>query len=56
MRGRIVLFGVLPTGEDIQALKTLIAEKESTETRWLLGILATAAITIAVAMFKVFAE
>lgn len=46
----------MATGKDIQALKTLIAEKEAAQTKWLLGILATAVVAITVAMFRLFAD
>lgn len=46
----------MATGEDIQALKMLIAEKEATQTRWLLGILATAIVTITIAMVRLFVD
>ena len=46
----------MATGEDIQALKTLIAEKEAAQTKWLLGILATTVIAITVAMLRLFSD
>ena len=46
----------MATSTDIQALKTLIAEKEAAQTKWLLGILATAVVAITVAMVRLFTD
>lgn len=40
----------LATREDVSEVKVLIERKESTMTRWLLGILATAGISLATAV------
>ena len=37
---------------DIQELKTLIAEKEAVQVRWLLGIMSAACVTLAVEMIR----
>ena len=46
---------LMATGEDIQGLRTLIAEKEAAQTKWLLGILTAAVVAISVAMIRLFA-
>ena len=40
----------MPTKEDVEAVKTLIAEKESTNTRWMIGIISTALVSIGTAL------
>ena len=42
----------LATKEDIQSVKTLIAERESKMFRWLIGILAAASISTIVALIS----
>lgn len=44
----------MATGADIEGVKTLIAEKEAAQTKWLLGIMAAAAVTVVVAMIRTF--
>ncbi len=44
----------LATKEDIQKLSTQIAEKESSLQRWLIGVLLTAIISLAVTLARVF--
>ena len=43
----------MATREDVSEVKVLIERKESTMTRWLLGILATAGISLATAVIGV---
>ena len=38
----------------IAEAKTLIAEKEAVQTRWLLGIMAAASVCVAVAVIRTF--
>ncbi len=44
----------MATKEDIASLKTLIAERETTMLRWLIGIVAIGAISLSVAMIRLF--
>ena len=44
------------TRESVADMKTLIERKESTMLRWLLGILATAAIALVVALIQSFSN
>ena len=44
----------MATKTDIAGLKIVIAEKETAQIRWLLGIMVTAAVTMGVAVFKTF--
>ena len=44
----------MATRADIEGVKTLIAEKESVQTRWLLGIMAAAAVAVVVALIRTF--
>ena len=44
------------TRESVADMKTLIERKESTMLRWLLGILATAAIALVVALIRSFSD
>lgn len=44
----------LPTKEDLEGVKTLIAEKESRMLKWLVGTIIAAAATIGVALIRTF--
>ena len=44
----------MATHADIQEIKTLIAEKEAVQVRWLLGIMSAACVTLAVAVIRTF--
>ena len=44
----------MATAADIEGVKTLIAEKEAIQTRWLLGIMAAASVCVAVAVIRTF--
>ena len=44
----------MATRADIQEIKTLIAEKEAVQVRWLLGIMSAACVTLVVAMIRTF--
>lgn len=44
----------MPTKEDLESIKALIAEKEATNTRWLLTILSGALIAVVVALIRTF--
>ncbi len=43
------------TKEDIRRLEGLISQREASMLRWLIGILAVASISLAVALFRSFA-
>ena len=44
----------LATKEDIQRLSTLIAEKEASMQRWLMGVLLTAMVGMGIALIRLF--
>ena len=44
----------MATREDIASVKTLIAEKETTTLRWLIGIIALAAISLLTILIRMF--
>ena len=44
----------LATKEDIRRLETLIAQREASLQRWLIGIVASATVTLAVALIRLF--
>lgn len=44
----------MPTKEDLESIKTLIAEKEATNTRWMITILSGALIAVVVALIRTF--
>ncbi len=44
----------LATRADIESVKTLIAERETTMLRWLVGMVSAAGLTVAVAMVRTF--
>lgn len=44
----------LATKEDIQKLSTLIAEKEASMQRWLMGVLLTAMVGMGIALIRLF--
>ena len=44
----------MATCEDIASVKTLIAEKETTTLRWLIGIIALAAISLLTVLIRMF--
>lgn len=44
----------MATREDIASVKTLIAEKETTTLRWLIGIIAVAAISLLTVLIRTF--
>lgn len=44
----------LPTKEDLEGVKTLIAEKESRMLKWLVGTMIVAAATIVAALIRTF--
>lgn len=44
----------IPTKQDLESIKTLIAEKESHNTRWMIGIISAATITMLAALIRTF--
>lgn len=42
----------MATAADIEGLKTLIAQMEARQTKWLLGIMAAASVSVAVAVIR----
>ena len=44
----------IPTKQDLESIKTLIAEKESLNTRWMIGIISAAMITMLAALIRTF--
>lgn len=44
----------IPTKEDLQSIKTLIAEKEATNTRWMVTVLGGALIAVVAALIRTF--
>ena len=44
----------IPTKQDLESVKTLIAEKEANNTRWMLGIIATALLSVVIALIRTF--
>ena len=44
----------IPTKEDLESIKTLIAEKEATNTRWMITVLSGALVAIVVALIRTF--
>ncbi len=44
----------LATKEDISEVKTLVSEKEASMSRWLIGIILVALISLAVALIRTF--
>ena len=44
----------LATKEDIQKLSTLIAEKEASMQRWLMGVLLTSMVGMGIALIRLF--
>ena len=42
----------MATAADIQSVKTLIAQVEARQTKWLLGIMAAASVSVAVAVIR----
>lgn len=44
----------IPTKQDLESIKTLIAEKEATTTRWMIGVIGVATITILAALIRTF--
>ena len=42
----------MATAADIQGVKTLIAQVEARQTKWLLGIMAAASVSVAVAVIR----
>lgn len=46
----------MATKADIEAVKTLIADRDAKQQRWLLGILAGAAIAVTIALLRTFMD
>ena len=46
----------LATGKDVAEVKTLISEKESSMTKWLIGILSGALIAVALVLLRTFMD
>lgn len=46
--------GHLATKADIEGVKTLIAEREAVMLRWLMGMVATGGLTVAIALVRTF--
>ncbi len=46
--------GYLATKADIESVKTLIAERESTMLRWLMSMVAASGLAVAVALIRTF--
>ena len=44
----------IPTKEDLESIKTLIAEKEATNTRWMVTVLSGALVAVVVALIRTF--
>ena len=44
----------MPTKEDLQSIKTLIAEKEASNTKWMIGIVSFALIATVTALVRTF--
>ena len=42
----------MATAADIDSVKTLMAQMEARQTKWLLGIMAAASVSVAVAMIR----
>lgn len=52
--GIATAIGYLATKADIEGVKTLIAEREATMLRWLIGMVATSALAVAIALVRTF--
>ena len=46
----------LATGKDVAEVKTLISEKESSMTKWQIGILSGALVAVALALLRTFMD
>ncbi len=46
--------GNLATKVDIEGVKTLLAEREAVMLRWLMGMVASAGLTVAIALVRTF--
>ena len=44
----------LATKVDIESVKTLIAQRESSQTRWLIGIISIATVSLVAALIRTF--
>ena len=46
--------GYVATKADIESVKTLIAERETTMLRWLMGMVAASALAVTIALVRTF--
>ncbi len=46
--------GHLATKADVEAVKTLLAQREAVMLRWLMGMVASAGLTVAIALVRTF--